>query len=152
MVERKEEPKMELKEKQKQEAIKRMKHLQIMDNVIKDFKNKGIIYYSERINSMFPATLYWLTNNPEWVKMVKEFEEINGALVYHAQLTHTKMGDLLSLMYVSKNEEDWKEDHELLINEDGMMYSMVYNLDDDMLSDMGIVQMKPAMGGVVRIA
>ena len=140
---------MTLKEKQKAEAIKRMKALKIMSSVIDDFKNKNTIYYSERQNQMFPATLYWLENHPEWVGMAKEFEQRTDSLVYHAQLTHTQVGDLLALMYVSANESEWAEDNELL--KEGIMYSMVLNLDDEFCSDLGTIQLKPAMGGVVRI-
>lgn len=141
-----------MSEKQKQEAIKRMRLLQIMNSVITDFKNNGRIYYSERQNSMFPATLYWLDNKPEWVAMVKDFEKRNHALVYHAQLTHTQVGDLLSLLYVSNDESSWEEDRKWIVNEDGLMYSMVINLDDDTFSEVGTIQVRPAMGGVVRTA
>ena len=62
------------------------------------------------------------------------------------------MGDLLSLLYVSNDESSWDEDREWLVNEDGLMYSMVINLDDDTFSEVGTIQVRPAMGGVVRTA
>ena len=138
----------ELKTKQKQEALKRMRMLQIMPQVIKDFEKNDRVYYSERLNSMFPATLYWLDNHKEYVDLVNEFEKEHNALVYHAQLTHTNFGDLLSLFYVSKDEEYWSLDRKDIIN--GQIYSRVLNIQDDFLSDFGTIGIKSAMGGVVR--
>lgn len=138
----------ELKTKQKQEALKRMRMLQIMPQVIKDFEKNNRVYYSERLNSMFPATLYWLDNHKEYVDLVNEFEKEHNALVYHAQLTHTNFGDLLSLFYVSKDEEYWSLDRKDIIN--GQVYSRVLNIQDDFLSDFGTIGIKSAMGGVVR--
>lgn len=137
-----------LRQKQKEEAIKRMKLLQIMPQVREDFKSNDTIYYSERQNSFFNATLYWLRNHPEYVKLAKELEEENGALVYHAQLTHTELGDMLSLLYVSKNEEEWEMDKDDIVN--GQAFVRVVNLDDDLLSDFGTIGIKPSMGGVLR--
>ena len=138
----------ELKTKQKQEALKRMRMLQIMPQVIKDFEKNNRVYYSERLNSMFPATLYWLDNHKEYVDLVNEFEKEHNALVYHAQLTHTNFGDLLSLFYVSKDEDYWSLDRKDIIN--GQIYSRVLNIQDDFLSDFGTIGIKSAMGGVVR--
>lgn len=142
---------MDLKQKQLNEAIKRMEKLDIMKSVIREFKNCGTIYYSERANSMFPAILYWLDNNKEWMAMARKFEEENGAMVYHAQLTHTKFGDMLSLLFVSKYEEEWKYEREDM-DAGGYVQAMVFNLDDDNLSDFGTIQVEPSMGGIVRVA
>lgn len=138
----------ELKTKQKQEALKRMRMLQIMPQVIKDFEKNERVYYSERLNSMFPATLYWLDNHQEYVDLVNEFEKEHNALVYHAQLTHTKIGDLLSLFYVSKDEDYWSLDRKDILN--GQVYSRVLNIQDDFLSDFGTIGIKSVMGGVLR--
>lgn len=138
----------ELKLKQKQEALKRMRMLQIMPNVIKDFEKNNKVYYSERQNSFFLATLYWLDNHKEYVDLVKDFEKTHNAIVYHAQLTHLTFGDCLSLFYVSENEEEWSMDKDNISN--GEMISYVANLDDDDCSEFGYIGVKPAMGGVVR--
>ena len=138
-----------LKERQKEEALKRMKMLQIMPQVIGDFKRSNKIYYSERQSALFAATLYWLDNQPEWVKMVKEFEKKNNAMVYHAQLTHMEFGDCLALFYVSEDDEIWEQDKEDILN--GEIYSRVLVLDDEWNSDYGYIGVKPMYGGVARI-
>lgn len=139
-----------LKQKQKEEALKRMKLLQIMPQVIKDFKDNNRVYYSERQSTFFLATLYWVDNKEEYVKLIKEFEKKHKALVYHAQLTHLTYGDNLSLFYVSNEEEEWERDKEDILN--GQLFSRVLNLDDEMCSDFGYIGIKPCMGGVVRTA
>ena len=137
-----------LKQRQKEEAIKRMKLLQIMPQVIQDFKKNDKLYYSERQNSFFLATLYWVDNHEEYVSAIKEFEEKHNALVYHAQLTHLEFGDNLALFYVSEYEEEWEMDKDNIL--EGQVFSRVINLDCEYDSDFGYIGIKPFMGGVVR--
>ena len=58
----------EFKAKQKEEAIKRMEMLGLMDTVIKEFKEEGELNLSEQY-----GLLYWL--NDEEKEMVRQFEE-----------------------------------------------------------------------------
>lgn len=138
------------KQKQKEEAIERMKLLHIMPQVIKDFEENGRVYYSERQSPIFNATLYWLDNHKEYVDLVKEFEKKHHALVYHAQLTHLVYGDNLALFYVSNEEEEWEQDKQDILH--GQLFSRVLNLDCEYDSDFGYIGVKPSMGGVVRTA
>ena len=138
---------MEFEQEQKQQALSRMKAMKIMKEVIDDFKKNGRVYYSERQNSFFQATLYWLDNNPEWEIMVKEYEKESGCLVYHAQLTHTEIGDMLSLFFVSGYKEDWPQENEDIAN--GRVCAHVINLSDG-YSETGYIGFKPIFGGVVR--
>jgi len=139
-----------LKEKQKQEALKRMKMLHLMPNVIKDFEKNNRVYYSERQNSVFNAVLYWLDNNQDFVAKIKEFEKKHKALIYHAQLTHLVYGDNLALFYVSKNEEEWSQDRQDI--KESRVFSKVLNLQNDYDSDFGYIGFRPSMGGVLRTA
>lgn len=136
------------KEKQKQEALKRMKALKLMKEVIDDFKKNDRIYYSERQNAMFNAVLYWVDNEDNFVELVKRFEEEHNALVYHCQLTHLGYGDCLSLLFVSDCEEDWELEDRQLTN--GDVVAWVENLDDSYSSEMGYIGVKPSMGGITR--
>lgn len=136
-----------LLERQKQEALTRMQMLGLMGNVRKAFRN-GTLYYSERQNAYFNAVLYFLDNNPDWAAKIRELEQDKGILVYHAQLTHTSMGDMLSLLYVSKHETEWALDRKALAQAETCAYVM--NLDDPDCSEFGWIGIKPAMGGVVR--
>jgi hypothetical protein len=71
-----------LRKKQKLEALKRMQLLELMPEVIEAFEKQYVVYYSE-----FFGILYWLSNKPEWVEFVKDFEDKHKALVYHAELS-----------------------------------------------------------------
>ena len=134
-------------ERQKAEALVRMQMLGLMGNVRKAFEN-GTLYYSERQNAFFNAVLYFLDNNPEWAARIKELEQDKGILVYHAQLTHTTMGDMLSLLYVSDSEIEWASDRNALAKAETCAYVM--NLDDPDCSEFGWIGIKPSMGGIVR--
>lgn len=141
---------MTFKEKQKQEAIARLKMLKVMPNVVKDFEKNGRVYYSERQNKFFNAILYWLDNNEKYVEIVKEKERKHNIMVYHCQLTHTNFGDLLSLLYVSADEDNWEYERNDI--KDGITYCYVANLDSEYDSDWGTIGIAPSQGGVLRTA
>jgi hypothetical protein len=138
---------LNLRSRQKEEAVVRLKLLRMSQNVIKEFE-EGIVYYSERQNQVFDGILYWISNEEQYVTIVNNFENKYGALVYHAQLTHTEFGSLLSLLYVSKNEEEWGMDREDLNNGQAVVY--VVNLDAEDLSEFGTIGVSPKNGGISR--
>ena len=137
-----------LKQKQKAEALVRMKALKLMWEVIDDFKRNDTVYYSERQNNFFRAILYWVDNHEEYADAIKKFEKEHNALVYHAQLTHLEFGDCLSMFFVSEYEEDWEQERKDLQNGETLAY--VENLDDDMFSEMGYIGFESTQGGVMR--
>lgn len=139
-----------LRQKQKAEALERMKSLKLAKNVIKSFKDEGVIYYSENQGGPFQGILYWLSNEPDYVKLVDEFEKKYNSTVYHAELSHLVFGDCLSLFYVSDTEEEWEMDREDL--QDGYAFVYVVNLDDPDCSEFGTIGVRPINGGVVRTA
>lgn len=137
----------------KAEAIKRMKIIGLMPNVIEEFEKDGTIYYSETIDrrSIFgQGILYWLSNNPEWEEFVKAFEKKSNSLVYHAELSYLAFGTCLSLFYVSNYDEEWERDREDL--KEGYAFVYVWNMDDNLCSEFGTIMFKPVNGGIVRIA
>ena len=137
--------------KMKTEAIRRLKKLNVINDVVSLFENEDRLYYSKRQNSQFPAVLYFLENKDEYVQMVKDFEKETGYLVYHVIETRTSFGKILDFLFVSKYEEDWE--YEL---EEGngrfIAISMANNLSDPNCSDMGSIYVRPAIGGIERIA
>lgn len=138
---------MEFKKKL-DEAILRMKKLNLFDTIISGFeKDQSLLQYSEP--TPLGGILYSVKNNPEWEKMVKEFEEKNNALVYHVIHSYTELGELLDLLYVSDNEEEWEYDLEDLENWCALSYCI--NLTDDMCSEYGTIAIKPAAGGLIRV-
>lgn len=140
----------DLKELQKAEALKRMKVLKLMRNVRDEFEKDGTVYYSERQNKVFDGILYWVSNNPEYVNLIKDFENKYGALVYHCQLLHTSLGDMLSMLYVSSHPNEWEYDNADLAQ--GYAYANVANLDDNSLSEIGMIGIAPKNGGITRTA
>ena len=138
-----------LKEKQKQEGLERLRMLNVLGKVRQDFAH-GKLYYSERQSSIFNAVLYYVDNHPEWLDMIQKFEKKNKVMVYHAQLTHLECGDILSLLYVSKDEEEWENERKDI--KDGMVFAKCIDLADDMFTEYGYIGIKPSMGGIVRVS
>ena len=139
-----------LHELQVAEALKRMTTLKIMKRVRDDFEKHGTLYYSERQNAFFDGILYWVSNKQEYVDLVKNFEKETGALVYHCQLTHTSIGDMFAMLYVSKQKSEWAMDNEDLSQ--GVAIANVINLTDPSLSDIGSIGVAPKNGGITRTA
>lgn len=134
----------------KAEAIKRMKHLNIMENVIGEFENEDKLELSEYMGEMFPAALYWTSNEPYkgLDEKIKAFEERSGCLVYHVILNHTEFGDMYSMLYVPPYKEEWEYDWELLTDKKyPSTYANVWNGD---IEEIGSIGVRSAMGGVMR--
>ena len=144
----------DLKQLQKTEALNRLRILQmkyeLLENVITEFEKEDTLYYSEYVNKQCPAVLYWVSNKEEYENAIKQFEEKHNALVYHVILTPTTFGTILTLLYVSEEQEVWQEDREQL--QEGLPLAYCINLEDDSCSEFGGVQISGAMGGIVRLA
>lgn len=139
------------RQEQKQEALKRMKLLKLHNNVINEFKKEDVVYYSERQNRIFDGILYWVSNKPEFVEIIKEFETEYNALVYHAQLTRTTFGDCLTLLYVSQYDEEWQMDLDALKEQEIHTCAYVVNLDEPDFSEFGYVGLIRKNGGISRV-
>lgn len=141
-----------LRNKQKKEAIKRLKILQdkygMCENVLEEFQNFETIYYSENLGGFYKGILYWLSNEEKLVKEVEEFEKDNQAFVYHCILNHTEFGDLLDMLYVSNDEENWQEECDDL--QESIIYIYASNLLDKFNSEFGAVCIKGVNGGLCR--
>lgn len=131
-----------MKEKQRLEAIERMRMLGIHENAIKEFEEEGKINKSEAI-----GFLYWL--NEEEEKLIKNWEEETGNMAYHVIFNNTPFGRMLSILYVSKYEEEWEFDRKDI--ENNMPIAYVMNLDDEMLSEAGTIVIKRSIGGLIRV-
>lgn len=132
----------ELREKQKQEAIKRMRKLGIMEQPIKEFEEEGKLNLSEG-----PGLLYWLDDDEQ--KMVKEFEEGENGLVYHVIKQKTNIGLLYSLMYVSEYDEEWEMDNEDLGEGQALAYVVNKTMPD--CSEYGTIGIQSINGGLKRV-
>lgn len=131
-----------LKERQKAEAISRMKKLNIHEQTIKEFEESGVVNKSEGIGYLF-----WLSDNEK--EIVAEFEKEYGAMVFHVIHSLTNFGELYNLLFVSKHEEEWASDNADL---DDSMYviAQVVNATYPEFSEMGGIIVEPSIGGLVR--
>ena len=116
----------ELKELQKNEALNRLRILQmnfeLLENVVTEFEQDDKLYYSEYINQNLQGILYYVSNKEEFTNAIKEFEEKHQAKVYHAILTPLTYGTMLSLLYVSQYTEEWKRDRRPVKNTKTIKY------------------------------
>lgn len=126
----------------KEEAVKRMSELKIIEDTIEQFEQENLVSYSLNGGN------YWLDNSMK--KLVNKFEENNGYLVYFAILSYTHIGRMLSLLYVSKQEEEWSGDWQEL--KQGYQMAYVYNLDTPEYSEFGLIGIRPIFGGLIRVA
>ena len=131
------------REIKKEEAIKRMKAMNIYSDAIKQFKNADIVMVSE------PPLggLFWL--NDEEKEMVSKFEQENNALVYLVVRSFTNLGTMDNIFYVSDYQDEWEMDNADL-NEN---YACVYVINHDMpdCSEFGTIAWKSIGGGVLRV-
>ena len=144
---------LELRNKQKQETIKRLKILEkeylVHKNVLKEFKQNETIYYSESFGGFCNGILYWLRNQKEFVDKVKEIEKDHNIFVYHCILNHTTIGDMLSMLYVSSESDYWQDEQEQLKN-DGYAEAYGWNLSFEMESEFGTIGINGVNGGLER--
>lgn len=131
------------REDMKIEAMKRMRKLGLFAYVIKEFKDDDILNLSEN-----GGYLYWLDENQK--KIVEDFEKKSGNVVYHVIRSFTSIGEMLSLLIVSKDEEDWEMDWEDI--HDGYVFSYVVNLGEPMFSEYGTIAVQNRIGGLVRLS
>lgn len=134
---------MKMKELMREEALKRMKFLNMHENVISEFKREG------KLNkTVTKGILYWLSE--EEMEMVKAWEEETGNVVFHVMENKFEFGHCYSFLYISKYQEEWEMDMELM--KDNICYAYVKNVDDEICSEYGTVGILPIFGGVIRVA
>ena len=142
----------DLREKQKADAEIRLHMLEKLfnmhSNVLKEFKQDGTVYYSERINKKFDGILYWLRNKPEYVEAVREIEKKYSIYIYHSILTHTHYGDWLTMLFVSNAPENWAQEKSRLMV--GYPEAYVYDFTE-FNSEFGTIQIAGVNGGLKRV-
>lgn len=129
--------------KQKEEAITRMKMLKLDKPCIQAFGH-GEVWESEGFGA-----LYELRENEQAI--VDEFQkEHKGCLVYHVIHNMFEFGECYSLLYVSNDEQEWEQDKEDIIN--GYIFVYVKNVDEEWCSEFGSIAIKPSFGGLMRLS
>lgn len=127
-------------EEMKEEAIKRLKILNVHKAVIDYLIEEETIYRSEGKLGI----LYWL--NEEEKQIVKEFENKYNVFVYHVIKTNTiDMGYIYDLLYIIDEKEYWQEQRGQL--EEG--YALSYTKSQ--FSESGDIVIGNINGGLVRL-
>lgn len=137
------------KENQIREAIRRMEDLQkkfnLNESLVSYLKNNEV-YYSYLVLGMF-GCIDTINYDERYSKITKEFEERTGSYVYHAIETYSQYGRLLTLLFVSADEDEWTV--ERLTSNYLMAY--IYNMDES-LGEYGDVFLTSDNGALLRIA
>lgn len=142
----------EIAQAQVAEALLRMKRLNLLDEVVEQFKDCGKVLKSE--NPFIGGTdkripiLYDLDEKE--MAMVREWEKQTGNMVYHVIQNRMAFGLCYSFLYVSKYTDEWESDMEYLTA--GVPCAYVLNADDEMCSEYGSIGIKPMFGAVLRTA
>lgn len=131
------------KEMMKEEAIKRMKILQLHQNVLDDFMNENKLNKSDSPL----GSLYWL--DEEEIKIVKDFEKRHNVLVYHVIHTFSNLGETYELLFVTTEKEEWENEKRDLKN--GFAFAQVIVIDYDPNSEMGYIGVESKNGGIARV-
>lgn len=102
------------REKQKEEALKRMEDLQQrlqLNPKLLEYLRDGKVYYSYITGNGMVGSIDTIAYHPEYEKFVAAFEQDKNAFVYHAiesvNVFNHKTFHFLSLLFVSKYQEDW---------------------------------------------
>lgn len=128
----------------KNEAVKRMKLLEIHCNAIEEFDMEDRLNVSE-----FMGILYWL-NTKDVLREIKEIEEKYEVMVYHVILTNTEYGKLYSFLYVSEDVEMWEQERKDIYDNWPCCY--VYNQEYPYDSEFGGIKIDKINGGLMRTA
>lgn len=115
----------------------------LMPTVAKEFIEKQTLYKSE-----FGGILYWLDDDEK--QMIEKIEKEKGIKVYHVILSHMEFGDIYSLFYISKDEEEWELDREDLSY--GTPFVYAHNATDNYCSEFGSIGICGRFGGLCRTA
>lgn len=94
----------------KNEAIKRMKILQLKDEIIKEFKDTDTLYISNLGEALEIA-------DDEQMQFVKDIEQTKNILVYHLIHRTTQYQDTTYYLFVDNNKRQWKAEKKDLENQ-----------------------------------
>ncbi|HEL2735056.1 TPA: hypothetical protein ACGOVQ_002216 [Streptococcus suis] len=145
----------------KQEALYRLQQIEErfqgrMNPNIRKYFDEGKLYYSYITGNGFIGSIDTISYDPNYERVVKEFEEKRNKLVYHVIET----GGTIALLYVSLPSSDlsgeeleceWEEER---LAEDNSLLVYVFNFEEPSFSETGYITIDifADSGALVRIA
>lgn len=127
-------------EKQKAEAVSRLKLMGIREDVQRKYEEHGTVMLCA--DGQYSPVEEWIT------KEIERVERTFGAVVYLVVRTHTAMfGDLDAMLYVGKYEEEWEIDQDDI--KGGYAMSCVVNHGDPDLSELGSIAFRVTPDGCI---
>ena len=132
------------KEQRKEQAVRLMKQLDIYKPYIKGFEQSDKVCFFEQFGG------FWVYQEPEIEKKMKEIEKEYDCTVYAITHEYTNIGEFYDFLIVSQDNEEWEDLVEQYQN-DYAAYAYVWNKDDDWCSEFGTLIIKSFGGGIKRI-
>ena len=134
-------------EKKRAKALELMKQLDLCEDFVEMFKEKGIVTYFEQHIG------YWAFQDEELMAKIKAFEEKWNALVFAVTHEYCEFGECYSFLYIPDQRDEW-DDMVQRTDERNVFYAFAYvwNKDYDYDSEFGSILVKTRFGGLRRVA
>jgi hypothetical protein len=132
-------------EERKIKAIELLKKLDIYEPYIESFEKENNVCFFERFGG------YWVYQEPEILKKMKEIEEEFNCTVYAITHEYTEFGECYSFMLVTRYKYEWDN---LLFKDGSTFYafSYVWNKTYEDFSEFGTIGVRSFGGGITRVA
>lgn len=131
-------------ENKKSEALSRMITLGLHTKVMQKFQN-GVLTCSELTED---GSFLHREPTAEESVSIGAFQKEHNCLVYYAIKTHTNIGTMFALLYISDNVEEWASDMLDIQAKTPMAY--VINYDAEWCSEFGSIGVANVCGQLVR--
>ena len=131
-------------EERKIKAIELLKELDIYEPYIEGFENENQVCFFERFGG------YWVYQEPDVLKKMKEIEEEFNCTVYAITHEYTEFGECYSFMLVTRYKYEWDN---LLFKDGSTFYafSYVWNKTYEDFSEFGTIGVRSFGGGITRV-
>ena len=131
------------RQQKKDKALEVMKTMDIFKPYIKGFKDEDKVCFFENFAG------FWVYQEPEIQKKMKEIEEKYNCLVYAITHEFTEFGELYDFLLITDYPEEW-DDMIYSFGNKHTAFAYVWNKDDDWCSELGDITVQSFGGGIKR--
>lgn len=135
---------MTKQERMKEKAIELMQKLDIYQPYIQGFKDENKVCFFEGFGG------FWVDQEPEIEKKMKEIEEKNNCLVYAITHENVNGDDCYSFLIITNEPNEWV-DLVMDFEYGKIAFAYVWNKDCEYDSEFGDIAVKCFGGGIKRI-